>query len=361
MNYTLIKGTFHVVGQSPDGDSLKFRASNPKNWDKIITENREELLENMEENEGVVQLRLQGVDALETHYSPPPARPPSTLKSSSKDGVDRPKSGSHKQPLALGDAATEALLQILGVERVEWRSGWGRTWIDKAYVKKGRSEVVYEEKYEDEIPGFIVTNDVERNGRPLSWVFAGSTSTRDGSSQSVAQLSRRLKSSINYKLLREGLVYPYFYMTMRASLRNKLVEACRLAYEDAQAMEKPSSSSAPKVPNLWVYDKTTDGLTVNSLDDITEKYELFPYLFRKVLKHWYKGNLTNYWEILDGGSSAGYDANDPSINLEGFFEGGNPYIFVISQKDFLRLDDVLHVTKTRMRMEIQPFDMVFLS
>ena len=77
MNYTLIKGTFHVVGQSPDGDSLKFRASNPKSWDKIITENREKLLENMEENEGVVQLRLQGVDALETHYSPPPARPPS--------------------------------------------------------------------------------------------------------------------------------------------------------------------------------------------------------------------------------------------------------------------------------------------
>ena len=70
--------------------------------------------------------------------------------------------------------------------------------------------------------------------------------------------------------------------------------------------------------------------------------------------------MTNYWEILDGGSSAGYDANDPTVNLDGFFEGGNPYIFVISQKDFLRLDEVLHVTKTRLRLEVPPYDIVFL-
>ena len=33
MPFNLIKGTFHVVGYSPDGDSIRFRAEDLQNWD----------------------------------------------------------------------------------------------------------------------------------------------------------------------------------------------------------------------------------------------------------------------------------------------------------------------------------------
>ena len=36
MSFTLIKGTFHVVGYSPDGDSIRFKADNEKQWDKVF-------------------------------------------------------------------------------------------------------------------------------------------------------------------------------------------------------------------------------------------------------------------------------------------------------------------------------------
>ena len=35
MSFTLIKGTFHVKGYSPDGDSIKFKASRTSNWLKV--------------------------------------------------------------------------------------------------------------------------------------------------------------------------------------------------------------------------------------------------------------------------------------------------------------------------------------
>ena len=35
MPFTVIEGTFHTVGRSPDGDSLEFRALNPAHWAKL--------------------------------------------------------------------------------------------------------------------------------------------------------------------------------------------------------------------------------------------------------------------------------------------------------------------------------------
>jgi len=32
MPFTIIKSTFHVLGYSPDGDSIRFRADNEANW-----------------------------------------------------------------------------------------------------------------------------------------------------------------------------------------------------------------------------------------------------------------------------------------------------------------------------------------
>src|SRR6476619_6538026 len=73
MDYTLIKGSFHVVGYSPDGDSLMFKADNQALWEKIINEdNQQRFREKLASPKdlGAVQLRLQGLDAPETHFKP---------------------------------------------------------------------------------------------------------------------------------------------------------------------------------------------------------------------------------------------------------------------------------------------------
>lgn len=347
MDYHLIKGTFHVVGYSPDGDSLKFRANNPKNWDKINTNHRGKFEQNLASDGELVQLRLQGVDALETHYSPPPLKTPSELRNKESDKFPKPVGGAHKQPKQYADLATEGILRYLGIERTVWGSWGAHTWIDKAYVKKGRNEICYENKREDELEGYIVTRDMEKNGRPIAWIFAGSTSTRDGSSQSVSDLARRVHRSANYHLLEQGLVYPYFYMTLPAKVRNKLVEA--------------AEGAVKKKLNLWSADESAKGVSITTVRKLNEEIELYPYLFRKLLKSWHLNNMQEYWAALSGKGSVNYERNDSRIYPKSLFDTGNPYIFLISDRDFVRLSEVIEIKGSTLTMKRPPHDIVFLS
>ena len=61
MAFFLIKGTFHVKGYSPDGDSIRFRARNPDNWKKLSGPAAES------NARGHAQLRVEGVW---THWRP---------------------------------------------------------------------------------------------------------------------------------------------------------------------------------------------------------------------------------------------------------------------------------------------------
>lgn len=38
MKYSLIKGDYYIVGHSPDGDSLKFKANNPARWQAMVNQ-----------------------------------------------------------------------------------------------------------------------------------------------------------------------------------------------------------------------------------------------------------------------------------------------------------------------------------
>ncbi|MFQ5576191.1 MAG: hypothetical protein ACE5G8_04295, partial [Anaerolineae bacterium] len=210
MAYTLIKGVYHIVGYSPDGDSIKFRANNNARWDKIITDHRETFEEKLAAENGVITLRLQGIDALETHYSPPTLRTPKDLARSNPGALQKPEPGGHKQPSKFGQLATAEFLRLLGVNNVEWRSFGKNTWISNAWIQKRGKEVCVDSKHQDNIPGYIVTDDVEKNGRPIAWVFPGSARERDGSTITADRLADRLEQSANYHLLQKGLVYPYF-------------------------------------------------------------------------------------------------------------------------------------------------------
>ena len=76
MKYLLIKGSLHVVGYSPDGDSMMFKAADPAMWDGLENENKEIFTEKLTKENGAVQLRLEGIDALETHFGPMPLPTP---------------------------------------------------------------------------------------------------------------------------------------------------------------------------------------------------------------------------------------------------------------------------------------------
>ena len=194
MSYFLIKGHFHIVGHSPDGDSIKLRANNRDNWDKIMTDHRaifEEKLADKDAKTGVsevVTLRLQGIDALETHYTPPTPQKPRKEKKTPKTGKPRP--GKHEQPDGLGKQAANFFMHYLGVKRVKWKHPG---YVSEIEVKRGRKRENISKKFEDALPGYIIVRDVERKGRPISWVFAGTTRTNDGSSVKLSALKRKIQ------------------------------------------------------------------------------------------------------------------------------------------------------------------------
>ncbi len=354
MKYLLIKGVYLAVGYSPDGDTIRFQAHNPDLWNQIQTENRERFEEKLQEDSESVTLRLQGIDALETHYSPGIKRVPRHLKESSEQKFHRPMPGNHKQPRDLGDFAGEELLRLLGITDVKWRR-WGKnSWIDHAVIESSGQPVRIEDKNKDRVPGYIITNDVERNGRPIAWLFAGNPPLPDGSVVSKEQLAEMGGESLNYKLLRGGSVYPYFFMTLPAVLRNKLVEAAKLAERDATAGRHDDH------PSVWTLDRCSEGITIDTLQAVTQEYALLPYFFRKIIQHWYHCRVAQYCDYLEGHGDPppGFD---PNISLDGFFDQTNPYLFVVSEQDFVRLDHVMQIEGNRLTMMQQPYDLVFLS
>ena len=87
----LIAGSFRITGAQPDGDSIRFKPDDPAKWDLITGPNR------VKRNaSGAAQLRLDAIDALETHYGTPRTH----------------------QPLGLAHAAAAELLDWLGFSNV---------------------------------------------------------------------------------------------------------------------------------------------------------------------------------------------------------------------------------------------------
>jgi hypothetical protein len=326
--YALIKGSYHVVGQSPDGDSLKFRATNASLWDKIETENRDLFIKNFKENAGVVQLRLEAIDALETHYSPPKV-PNSTYK---------PKSFS--QPEHFGRLSTNAFLDFLGVKDVKWRTFGKNTYISQATV----NGVFNKTKLTDNIPGYIISGDMELNGRPVAWVFLGETDLDDGAAISKEKLAKLVSKSANYHLLRTGMVYPLFYSTLPAVVRSVLADAVKEALV--------SAAKNPNLPSIWLIDYSVRGIEITSIKMLVESHSIYPYVFRKIIKHY-----TN----LEALREASGQPSSETVPLEGFYKEGNPTIFVVSEQDFLRLDEILEISGSSIRMKKAPHDLVFLA
>ncbi|MEM6283658.1 MAG: hypothetical protein AAF787_15810 [Chloroflexota bacterium] len=346
--YTLIYGNYYVVGMSPDADSIKFKANNPEHWNLIATDNKKAFAKAINKEDGVVTIRLQGIDALETHYTPPTIPTPKDIREKARN-TKRPAKGNHRQPHHLGEAATNTFLRNIGYTDIEWKS-WGRnTWIDRATLNTTTGPVSITDKYGDALPGYIITRDIERNGRPIGWVYTGTPPANDGAQLTPQEVGELMPQSENYRLVKQGVVYPFFYMTLPAAMRKPIYEAA----EQAQV-------AGGEAGCVWPHDNTINGVDLPDLPALHDEHAIYPYLFRRIVRQWYGKTLMQFWEALRRGDDMP-SFDDRSLDLDGFFDETNPWLFVISEQDFVRLSDVLEVEKNRLKLRVYPYDLIFLS
>jgi hypothetical protein len=275
MPFVLIKGTFHVEGYSPDGDSVRFRGDNKEHWAKLS--GRPAVL-NAKDH---AQLRLEAIDTLETHYL-----------------------NTH-QPLELATGALERLLEGLNITDVEWNET--RTMVTAA---------------NDGTEGYILSREVEKYGRPVAFVYAGTPPEEDGSE--IFLDADRMRQSMNHRALEEGDAYPTYYKGLFHDLREALTETVGRARE-AQL-------------GVGAEDRTNAGFEVEGLDSITEEHVVMPKLFRR---------LVEYLEA--GGSVAGFKE---------FLEARDEEVIVISTVHPTHFDTVEVEGKT-VRLTEPPENLMF--
>ena len=179
MPYTLIKGEFHIYypdiprqGPEPDGDTLKFLPD-----DRTLVEGLEQPNKPPDFNgRNMINLRFEGIDALETHYS-----------------------GMHQNEAL----ATEARNQLLK------KAGFGKVvfWDDLSHKVKS---VQHHPRR-----GHILARSLDTFGRILAFVYPGNTNLPDG--DNVWLDIPLLNQSFNAKLISSGMAYPASVMCRRRS------------------------------------------------------------------------------------------------------------------------------------------------
>lgn len=252
MPFTVVSGTFHVVNYSPDGDSIRFAPDDPS------------LLQDLEgfrpklNKQGHAQLRIEAIDALETHYTPPVG------------------GGTYHQPLELAQKAQALLLDYLGIDGLEW--------------DERRRTVL---AANDGTRGYILTRSVEKNGRPVAFVYAGEAPADDGADFHLD--TSHLARSYNHLALREGLAYATFYRGLFDDLRAELITAVA----DARQAKR----------HIHAVDATTDGFEMANLRSITAEHVIMPKLFRRLVQFYVEAGTT------DGFKESLRSAREPVLDL----------------------------------------------
>jgi endonuclease YncB( thermonuclease family) len=236
MAYTLLRGNFVIrypdlprQGPEPDGDTVKFRPDSRA----LVEALRRPSGRPPDINARGVSVRLEAIDALETHFE------------------------ETHQELAGANAARDALLRGLGFT--------GVTFFPDLPNKVESAD-------QDTARGHVLSNGIDANGRLIGFVYPGDNSGPDGAAVFLDEAL--VDQSVNAMLLKDGLVYPAFYATLPADLRAHLAATSRAA-RDAQppAGLWPRSTADPDGPG-----------TVADLDAL-EQLVIWPKLFRRLVPY----------------------------------------------------------------------------
>ena len=337
VSYQVFRGQIYAVGMKPDGDTLTFRPHNPSAVAALPdSEGNAGTAAFDADKNNAVSVRLQGVDALETHYQPA-VGDNKPAGATAPVGVSKPSAGNHHQRLDLSHAAAHALLGMLGVTVTEadWHS-WG-------YLRRVTVGArVVEEKFKEAVEAVVVAESVDRNGRLLGWVFPGSVALAEGATLTEADLLGLLKQSCNAQLLSQGHAYPYFYFTLSTALRSKL----SIATSTAQRYRR----------GLWAQSTPSGSLAIPTVSALNDTVILLPYLFRKLLRSWRLRALATYWAGGDVSAAA-----LETLDVGALFESGDPYLYTVSDRQFVRLSQVVTASGGTLTLTRKPQDLVFLE
>lgn len=260
MPFTLITGRFKPKAGVPDGDSVRFQANDSNLWRKL--EGRSVQLGTGKETQDTVQLRFEGIDAIEK-------------------GATKP----------LSTEARDSMFNLIG----------------------------FDEQNNPEPTGSILSRMTDdSSGRPICFVFAGSTDRQDGSD--VFLDPRMLRDCVNYQQAQAGFAYPLYYNTLFANLREEFNRAI------AQAKQN----------NLgyWPDDKTLEGVTVRSKTDLATIPPIWPKLWRRLDEFF--GHANSLAGFID------------------FLEQRNERIDIISIVEERGLQDIVEVEGNTVRMTEPP-------
>jgi len=228
MPMTLIEGHYEILGAAPDGDSVKFYPKRGKEDWRFVRGGRA-----VQSNKrGGAQLRLDGIDALETHYAP-------------TNGL----LGTTHQPLDLGRDAAKELLE----------------WLDFKNVKRDVTEKVTAGE-PAQVPGYILTRFADTYGRCVAFAFKGNHPKKTG--DDVRFDVNDLEKSVNYHLLERGHAYPTYYSKLFVDIR--------------KAMTKAVAAARKEKRGVWAKDATMSGFTVGNVDEVQEKAYIVPKLYRRL-------------------------------------------------------------------------------
>ncbi|WP_033294936.1 thermonuclease family protein [Amycolatopsis jejuensis] len=288
MPLKMIKGRFRISGASPDGDSVRFY---PDRLDAFQVAG----LKVRTNSQGGAQLRLDGIDALETHYRPRVA------------GAEL-----WRQPAGLADAASAELLRYLGFTKVERDEG-GRVTTSTP----------------GETSGHILTRFADKYGRAVAFAFPGQRPGRSTDGGDVHLDVKALTGSANYRLLETGLAYPTFYSLLYPDIR--------------QAMADVSVKARNSGKGVWEHDVTLSGFRLRSRTQLRDDVVILPKLFRR---------LVDYLSLDETGgvSLAGFAH---------YIDTRNDRLFTISDGHATELHTLLSVRRQTLKLTTPPENIVF--
>jgi endonuclease YncB( thermonuclease family) len=216
-----LRGELVVVGKQPDGDSIRFVPRSPD----LLGELRRAFRIRPSKVDGSVQLRLEGIDAPETHY------------------------GRLAQPL--GDLARDRALELCGFERV------ARDDDEQDETVTGATP--------ERVAAAALSQLADANGRPVSLLLVGDELPRDG--ERVPVDGAVLERTVNRALIADGTAYLMLYESLAPSLR--------------AALRETATAAAGERLGVWGRD-TTDEFLLADQDSIGPGGQLIlPKLFRR--------------------------------------------------------------------------------
>ncbi|WP_406087374.1 thermonuclease family protein [Streptomyces virginiae] len=291
----LIRGSFRVNGGTkPDGDTIPFIPDDVADWRLVPG-----CTGVLPKADGRVSVRLEGIDALETHYT------------NGSYGPER------HQPLKFAHAAADALL----------------TWLRFTSIERHDDETVT--TVPDKVPGYILTSGTDMFGRCVALVGRGTPPAYSGYRITVDK--EKLERTANYHLLKSGLAYPTFYDGLAVELRDVL----RAAAVEAKESTPPEG--------LWAKDVTVEGAEIDGIASITNDdtgVVILPKLFRR---------LKDYFDAVpENCSLAGFRA---------FLAGaGDTFRILPDGEELMGLHRVVEITEDQiLRMTHPSEDLLFVN